>query len=294
MQVPHSFQAHASYVLDLIFTADSRTLISSSMDNSIRLWSVPDWELRGTLLGHENSANSLALAPDETLLASGSTDATVRLRSLPAGQLLRTLPAHKKTVARVAISPDGRWLASASYDSQVKLWSLPAGELVTTLRGHPRNAVALAFAPDSRTLVTGGLGDAALVWSVPAGELLATLPGHYQAVAALQFTPAGELLALDTEKLCFWSPEGWELERTLTLPGGKPISLAFAPDGRLAAAAVPHGLVLLSTVDWSIIDKSPVKPKGVTRVVFSPDGRWLALGAADKRVRIWEMDNVAI
>jgi WD40 repeat protein len=37
----------------------------------------------------------------------------------------------------------------------------------------------------------------------------------------------------------------------------------------------------------SIIQKIDLEPKGVYCLAFSPDGRYLACGAADKRVRVW-------
>jgi WD40 repeat protein len=38
------FEAHSSYVLGLLFTRNSRTLVSAGMDNIVKLWSVPDWK----------------------------------------------------------------------------------------------------------------------------------------------------------------------------------------------------------------------------------------------------------
>jgi WD40 repeat protein len=47
------FEAHSSYVLNLLFTADGKTLISSGMDNVVNLWDVPTWSLVDTLTGRQ-------------------------------------------------------------------------------------------------------------------------------------------------------------------------------------------------------------------------------------------------
>ena len=101
MAEPLTFAAHTSYVLGLVFSPDSDTLVSSGMDRVVRLWSAADWQLLRTLEGHTQSVNSIALSPDGTTLATGSTDASVRLWSFPELRPLHTLADRKKTVAAV-------------------------------------------------------------------------------------------------------------------------------------------------------------------------------------------------
>jgi WD40 repeat protein len=45
---------------------------------------------------------------------------------------------------------------------------------------------------------------------------------------------------------------------------------------------------------WSVEDggssvKLPVSVKGVYQLAFSGDGKWLALAAADGKVRVWQL-----
>jgi WD40 repeat protein len=79
------FKAHTSYIIDLLFTHNSHTLVSCGMDNAVKLWSVPNWEHLGSFDGHTKSVNSLSLSPDGKTLATGSSDQTVKLWSFPDG-----------------------------------------------------------------------------------------------------------------------------------------------------------------------------------------------------------------
>jgi len=46
---------------------------------------------------------------------------------------------------------------------------------------------------------------------------------------------------------------------------------------------------LISVEKGDLLDEVDLKVKGVYALTFSPDGRWLANAAADKKVRIWEL-----
>ena len=51
MNEPTIFEAHSSYVLELLFTRNSQTLVSAGMDNVVKLWPVPKLRSIGGLYG---------------------------------------------------------------------------------------------------------------------------------------------------------------------------------------------------------------------------------------------------
>ena len=138
------FEAHSSYVLGLLFTLDSATLVSAGMDNVVRLWSVPDWKLVGTFEGHANSVNSLALSPDERVLVTGSSDFTVKLWAFPDGQLLHTLQDRKKVVSAAGVSANGKWVGAGSYGGRAMVWTLE-GDPVVGIKASQKNLSSVAF-----------------------------------------------------------------------------------------------------------------------------------------------------
>jgi WD40 repeat protein len=287
---PVVFEAHSSYVLGLSFSKDSRVLISSGMDNLVKLWAVPDWTLVRTLEGHAKSVNAIDLSPDGRTLATGSSDTTVKLWSFPDGVLFRTLQDRKRTVSTVRISPDGAWVGAGFYGGRAMVWTL-SGEEVVGIRTSTKNLSSIAFSYDSQTLATSGLGDDILLWSLPSGEKIGTLSGHQIAVMNLAFIHAGRQLVSQGHEgsIKFWNSDSWQETRTVCPDGSGLRGLAFSPDEETLALSLESQVQLWSVQDWRLISKLPVGTKVINGMAFSPDGRWLAAGAADKNIRIWDL-----
>jgi WD40 repeat protein len=284
------FEAHDSYVLDLHFTEDSQTLISSGMDNVVKLWSVQGWEGLRTLEGHANSVSSISLSPDEKTLATGSSDQTVKLWSFPEGELLHTLQDRKKVVSAVKISPDGQWVAAASFGGRAALWTL-SGEEVVGIKASKKNLNSVAFSPDCKTLVTSGLGDDILLWSLPSGEPAGSLSGPKTAVWGLTFVDGGRtMVSLDYEgTIKFWDTETWGEARTVRSDKSGVRGLLVSPDEKRMALSTESLVQLWSIGDWTLQAELPISTKVVSSMAFSPGGETLAVGGADNKIRIWEL-----
>jgi WD40 repeat protein len=299
MTDPTVFQAHSSYVIDLLFTPDSKTLISAGMDSLVKLWSAPDWSPVSTWTAHEKSVNSLALSPDGTTLATSSTDASVRLWSVPEGEVLRTLTDRKKTAAFVCWSADGVWVGAGWYGGRATVWTAD-GEAVVGIKASKKNNVAVAFCaagaagagPD--VLVTAGLGDEIGLWALPSGESLGTLAGHQTAVMALASIHEGRTLVSAGYEgtIKFWETGSWSEKRSYTLTGRGAQgtrAITFSQDEQTVALSLEGRVELRSVKDWALLAELPVSTNVIYGCAFSPDGRWLAAGAADGNIRVWAL-----
>ena len=109
LQVPEKIlKAHINGVYTLAISPDGKTLASSSADETIKLWSLPDGKLLATLEG-DDRAHPLAINSDsKTLASSSSYGRTIKLWSLPDGRLFAALDGHKNRVRSLVISPDGK------------------------------------------------------------------------------------------------------------------------------------------------------------------------------------------
>jgi RNA polymerase sigma factor (sigma-70 family) len=169
---------------------------------------------------------------------------------LPPGALVRLGTVrlrHGPGVYSVAFAPDGKTLASTGGDGRVRLWDPATGKEVRQLDRRPQHEATFAvFAPDGKTLAAGGPQERragakaetrpVYLWDVATGREVRRLPGHEGSLCSAAFAPDGKLLAAATQ-------EG--VVRFWDLPTGKELrrvrggggSIAFSPDGKLLASA---------------------------------------------------------
>ena len=115
---------HSNIVQHVSFCRDPHYLITSSFDQTMRLWDVHTGQLLKTWPTQNTTYLSLAIHPDGGIVAAAGHDHTVRLVDVDTGRVFSALQGHSRTVEAVSFRPDGRLLASASHDGTIKLWAV--------------------------------------------------------------------------------------------------------------------------------------------------------------------------
>ena len=214
----------------------------------------------------------------------------------------------------VAESPDGRWLATGERRGAITLWATAEPRRALPLRAADDQPVrALAFSPDG-TRLAATLDDAAWVWTLPDTPVLedsstprpSPLQGAGRPVPAdIQpvrwDSPAADLRDLE------WAPDGQALlaragDLAVVLrPGGAAVLRGHTAAVRRAVWAPDGARVLTASADGSarlwpagggaarVLRLAPLPGggrRGLWSAEFSPDGREVALAAADHSAAI--------
>jgi WD40 repeat protein len=109
---------------------------------------------------------------------------------------------------------------------------------------------------------------------------------------SLEFIDQGRrLVSLGYDQaIKFWDTQTWRELRDLRASQPGVRGMAFSPDERIIALSLEGHVQFWSVDDWMLQTELPVDTKVVNGMAFSPDGGWFAAGAADRKIRVWELD----
>jgi WD40 repeat protein len=229
----------------------------------------------------------LAFSPDGKALTVGSGDALKLYDPATAKEVL-ALAGHTWPVSAVAYSPDGKLLASGAggfrdgkRGGEVRVWDVATGKVTHSLawwEGGDVNAVT--FSPDGARVAAGGL-KGVRIWDAATGKIQKEIETN-AAILALAYSPDGKTLAAGAfTGFAHLRDTGTWKEQVLKGHKSEVRALAYSPDGK---TLVTGGVGEFKVWDASGELRQTVKhPDTVWAVVFTSDGKWIAVGSGEPR-----------
>lgn len=201
---------------------------------------------------------------------------------------------HSGEAHSVDFSPDGKTLAVACpYARQVFLFSTETGHRRRILQPQAGSyLMALAYSPDGKTLAVDTSGEDILLFDPETGKQIRSLNVEGISIAqsgCITFSPDGKTIAVaretdfvlvdvETSKVAFRHKSRSEIQE-----------LAFSADGKkLVVGTINPGAQI-----WDLATKKPLHDLDAQKigftVAFSPDGKWVATGAAE--IILWNAET---
>ncbi len=249
-------------VESLAWSRDGRTLASGSF-RRVRVWNPAGLTLeREVSSGLSGRVSSLEFSADGSQLAVGDGGSglpgRVRLVNVAEGRILRSWKAHADTVFDLEFSRDGRRLLSAGGDALVKVWDPAGGEPLAILEGHTSQVIAAAFNTNATQVVSGGSDRQLKVWDIATREKIVTLGDSMSAITAVAWPEDSASVWAATDR--------GTIDRYTQLK---------SHTGEQSSATAEHRRVA---------EMAPT----VFALAVTPDGKTVAAGDFEGRVRIWD------
>jgi serine/threonine protein kinase/WD40 repeat protein len=296
-------QAHASWLMDVTFSADSKQLLTAGGDQTVRLWDLtapePLAKEAGSWRGHWNEVWNVAFSRDGTRIVTGGKDARVKLwTAQPPRPHIIDVPIPGDSVhagffsdgSRFRIKMPDRILFFTVTDAS------PAGEWLIPAEFELQHE----YMSGDRVLMCNRDGRV-VMHALPAGERVHEIACTEQPAASVAgFTRDGRTLATlrkssDTIDLWNFETGAW----LCALPGylhsrGTPVydRVSFSPDGRrIAYTAVDTKVNIFDLPSRAVVQALGGFTWHLYGAAWSPDGRALVTSSWDGSVIVWNPEN---
>jgi groucho len=166
LRLVKKFSGHEAAVSSIGLTPDGNTLITGSLDKTVRLW---DWGSGKQISKRDFSAGvfSLAVCPQKfSTIAVGLENSNINVFDYNDTNIQDQnyqLRMHESSVLSLAYAPSGDWLISGGKDKWVNVWKAPHGP--TLVRGKEINSVLACDVSTNNLIATGSWDKIATIYS---------------------------------------------------------------------------------------------------------------------------------
>jgi WD40 repeat protein len=316
-------QPNAGTILDLAYTSDGAKLTIVTEEG---LFSLQNNHLKEKLYWPLNlDGYDVAVSPDGKLVATSGTlqnKTGVHLWDVASGQHIRTLITDTQgRVNTPAFSKDSQWLAGNIDEGPIAIWDVNSGQLIRTIFDEDLADFTfrdMAFSPNGE-IISGASTSLLYLWSLETGELtIAETQCNGDVTYDQVYSPNSKTLLFacgisgyPLGFLSIWDVPGQYL-RDYWHECGSIHSLAYSPDGEMAALGYYDGTLMLWSEDdqsfywlghcesresWMAYDKEGnvvCEDHEVTALAFSPNSERLASGSLDGRVIVWDVSRLKL
>lgn len=299
------FTEHTKPVEEIVFSPDRKKLVSASIDQTVRIWSLVGigGELDYTI-SHKSPVYTVSYLSNGNSLVTGSADRLIRIWDTQTyTEQQNPLTGHKDHVSVLDCSSDSKIIVSGSPDGTVFVWDVIGERKKFDISGHTGGIKALVYTEDNRIRASGtGLDGKLRIWDAGTSSELSIIRDHFDLTQSVKFSNDGKQVASGgsfdgtvflSDVLKILSNNNSIQTTTVThrLIGNPHgiLALAISPRNSVIASGGADGNIHIFNIQTErVMKKLTGAQNPITSLTFSSDGSILFSGEENGTIRKWD------
>ncbi|XP_035575054.2 autophagy-related protein 16-1 isoform X6 [Canis lupus dingo] len=243
---------------------------------------------------HDGEVNAVQFSPGSRLLATGGMDRRVKLWEVFGDkcEFKGSLSGSNAGITSIEFDSAGSYLLAASNDFASRIWTVDDYRLRHTLTGHSGKVLSAKFLLDNARIVSGSHDRTLKLWDLRSKVCIKTVfagSSCNDIVCTEQCVMSGHF----DKKIRFWDIRSESIVREMELLG-KITALDLNPERTELLSCSRDDLLKIIDLRINAVRQTFSTPgfkcgSDWTRVVFSPDGGYVAAGSAEGSLYIWSV-----
>lgn len=297
-------RGHLDSVNSCQFFENDTRILSSSNDQTVRIWATNSGRQLCTYDGHSSYVTNCHVDVFNSRIVSGGWDKKMLVRDIATGQILWQT-SHNGIITSCNFSCDGKFIVSGGdLDFSVSVWDAKEGELIRKLKHNTNTITSCKFSPMQHRICVTSMDQTTRVIDMSMYKnsytVSLTLRGHSNVISDSCFSNDERILATASwdKNIQLWdvSSGTYRKEGPVTLKKGHEGSVSaccFSSDDKmLVSSSFDQNLVV-----WDVTNSvQKFSLKGHTGWVndtqFSKDQKWVLSCSQDKTMRLWNIENL--
>lgn len=173
-RIIRTLEGHDYIITSIDFTPDSKRILTSSWDKTIKLWNVETGDLIRTYKNSSYFISNVAALPNSTSFLSGDDNGTIWHIEIDTGNIINTYHLGKKT-NEIIPDPGGEFFYALSSDGRLFRYYLTHNS-ETSIRIHNGVITSISISNDGKTAVTSSWDETIKLWDTETLSVIRTFP----------------------------------------------------------------------------------------------------------------------